>query len=78
MLHRCLEAPPETERVWGGLCRKDKSIQVVTTEGSQKGYCAYRRTALDTSAIEQLGWKPQVSLKEGINRVFQRVLVPIE
>ena len=20
MLHRCLEAPPETERVWGGLC----------------------------------------------------------
>lgn len=22
MLHRCLEAPPETERVWGGLCKK--------------------------------------------------------
>jgi len=20
MLHWCLEAPPETERVWGGLC----------------------------------------------------------
>ena len=23
MLHRCLEAPPETERVWGGLCSSD-------------------------------------------------------
>ena len=56
--------------------RKDKSIQVVTTEGCQKGYCAYRRTALDTSAIEQLGWKPQASLKEGINRVFQFNKVP--
>jgi nucleoside-diphosphate-sugar epimerase len=33
----------------------------------------YRRTALDTSAIEQLGWKPQVSLKDGINRVLQFV-----
>ena len=21
MLHWCLEAPPETERVWGGLCK---------------------------------------------------------
>ena len=51
--------------------RNDKSIQVVTTEGSQKGYCAYRRTALDTSAIEQLGWKPVIPLKEGINRVLQ-------
>ena len=49
--------------------RADKKIQVVVSEGGQKGYCAYRRTALDTSAIEQLGWKPQISLKEGINRV---------
>ena len=49
--------------------REDKNIQVVVSEGEQKGYCAYRRTALDTSAIEQLGWKPQISLKEGINRV---------
>ena len=28
MLHRCLEAPPETERVWGGLCIQ--SIEDVT------------------------------------------------
>ena len=50
--------------------RKDKNIQVVVSESNQKGYCAYRRTALDTSAIEQLGWKPQISLKVGVNRVL--------
>ena len=52
------------------VSRADIKIQVVVSECGQKGYCAYRRTALDTSAIEQLGWKPQVSLKEGINRVL--------
>ncbi len=51
--------------------REDKNIQVVISEDEHKGYCAYRRTALDTSAIEQLGWKPQISLKEGINRVLR-------
>lgn len=51
--------------------RADKKIQVVVSEGGQKGYCAFRRTALDTTAVEQLGWKPQISLKEGINRVLQ-------
>lgn len=45
--------------------------QVIVSEGEQKGYCAYRRTALDTSALERLGWKPEVSLQEGINRVLQ-------
>ena len=50
--------------------KKDKNIQVVVSESEQKGYCAYRRTALDTSAIKQLGWKPMVSLKEGINRLI--------
>lgn len=54
--------------------RSDKSIQVVINKGEQKGYCAYRRTALDTTAIEHLGWKPQVSLSEGISRVLASVL----
>ena len=53
------------------VSRADKRIQVVVSEGGQKGYCAYRRTALDTSAIELLGWKSQVLLKEGISRVLQ-------
>ena len=50
--------------------RADKKIQVVVTDGGQKGYCDYRRTALDTSAIEQIGWRPHISLKEGVNRVL--------
>ena len=50
--------------------RKDVPIHVVTVSGDQKGYCRYRRTALNTSAIESLGWKPQISLEEGIRRVF--------
>ena len=50
--------------------RNDKMIQVVINEGDQKGYCNYRRTALDTTAIEHLGWKPQVPLDEGIIRIL--------
>lgn len=50
--------------------REDKKIQVVVSEGGQKGYCAYRRTALDTSAIKKLCWKPLVSLKEGVKRTY--------
>jgi nucleoside-diphosphate-sugar epimerase len=50
--------------------RNDKTIQVVINESDQKGYCAYRRIALDTTALENLGWKPQVSLDEGIIRTF--------
>ena len=56
--------------------RKDKNIQVVVSKSEQKGYCAYRRTALDTSAIEQLGWKPQISLIEGINRSLSTTAAP--
>lgn len=48
-----------------------RGVQVVVAEGEQKGYCAYRRTALDTSALERLGWKPEVSLQEGISRVLR-------
>ena len=51
--------------------REDKKIQVVVSEGGQKGYCAYRRTSLDTSVIEQLGWQPQISLKEGLTRLLR-------
>jgi len=50
--------------------RSDKNIQVVINEGDQKGYCTYRRTVLNTTAIEQLGWKPRVSLEEGIKRTY--------
>lgn len=51
--------------------REDKPIHLIMAMGEQKGYCNYRRTALDITAIEQLGWKPRVSLKEGIKRMLQ-------
>lgn len=35
------------------------------------GYCAYQRKALDTSAIESLGWSPKITLEKGILRTFQ-------
>lgn len=53
------------------LASQREGIQVVISVGEQKGYCSYRRTALDTTAIEHLGWKPEVSLTEGIKRVFE-------
>ena len=43
---------------------------VCRISSEQKGYCAYRRTALDTTALELLGWKPSVSLAEGIRRTL--------
>lgn len=53
-------------------CRRDKRVRVIhrLPEDGQRGYCAYRRTALDTTFIERLGWKPQVSLAEGIKRIL--------
>ena len=51
--------------------RKDVSVRMTTVNAELKGYCNYRRTALDTAAIERLGWKPQISLTDGINRVLR-------
>ena len=47
-----------------------KGVKVIMKPADQKGYCAYRRTALDTTALENLGWKPQMTLEEGIKRVL--------
>lgn len=47
--------------------RSDKPLQVIVSPDSpQQGYCAYRRTALDTSALEHLGWRPKIPLAEGL------------
>lgn len=50
--------------------KEDKQIKVVVSEGNHKGYCSYRRIALNTSAIEHLGWQPQVVLTDGIKRIL--------
>lgn len=47
--------------------RTDKSLRVIVSSNSPRpGYCNYRRTALDTSALEHLGWRPQIPLAEGL------------
>lgn len=33
-------------------------------------YCNYKRSGLDTTAIEKLGWMPQITLKEGITKTI--------
>ena len=57
--------------------RKDVNLKVVydtQKSDNSKGYCAYRRIALDTRKLEALGWSPQISLKEGLSRtVFSRI-----
>lgn len=37
---------------------------------NRKGYLSYKRTPLDTRKIEDLGWKPQVRIEDGIRRTF--------
>lgn len=65
------ETEPVSIKELANILAEQRKLQVVVSAGDQKGYCAYRRTALDTSAIEQLGWKPEVCLEEGIGRVLQ-------
>lgn len=61
-----------------------KTIQLVTAssntgvkagkdEAPQPGYCNYKRTRLETSKVEHLGWKPRVSLEHGISRTIKYV-----
>lgn len=56
--------------------RTDIVLQViVSTDRPQMGYCAYRRTALDTTALEHLGWRPQIPLAEGLQYALaERIL----
>ena len=35
-----------------------------------KGYSKVQRAVLDSSLLESLGWRPQISLKEGLRRVL--------
>ncbi len=48
-------------------------IMVIKGENDapRPGYSNYKRTTLETSRIEKLGWKPHVSLKEGIRKTIE-------
>lgn len=43
-------------------------------EENSKAYTNFKRVGLDTSKIEKLGWKPKVSLKEGIQKTVNSFL----
>ena len=50
--------------------QKGLKVSSINSEEGRKGYCNYQRIPLDTTAIESLGWKVQVTLDEGIRRCF--------
>ena len=55
--------------------RKDIEIRVTyDLSASGKGYCNYRRSSLDTTRLETLGWKPSVTLEEGTRRTMESYL----
>lgn len=53
-------------------CVPGHRISVKFAEGCEtSGYCNYPRVALDTAKIEALGFRPSVSLREGICRTLK-------
>lgn len=34
-------------------------------------YCKYKRTGLDTTELEKLGWKPSIDLKQGLELTYK-------
>lgn len=51
--------------------RTDKELKVIfNIPETNMGYCNYKRVGLNTNKIEELGWKPNVGLKEGCQRTI--------
>ena len=50
---------------------KQLEVEYHIPEGQQTAYCNYKRVELNTTKIEALGWKPAVTLKEGIIRTIK-------
>lgn len=44
---------------------------VIKNQEDSRGYCTYKRVGLDTTEIRLLGWKPSVSLQEGLTRIIK-------
>jgi nucleoside-diphosphate-sugar epimerase len=60
--------------------RKDIDLKLVYDTRQQvntKGYCTYKRIALDTRKSEALGWSPHISLKEGLTRTFIKTQIGV-
>ncbi len=53
------------------VAASDTKVKTGEDEAPQPGYCSYKRTRLETSRVENLGWKPRVSLEHGISRTLR-------
>ena len=68
--------PRPIKEIAGILAGMDpqKNIKVILNADSQfsaGGYSRHRRVMLDTSRLESLGWKPAVSLSDGLRRTVE-------
>lgn len=52
------------------LTGKNKDV-LLQSKGTTTAYTTYKRTALDTSKLRELGWQPYVSLTEGLIRTLK-------
>lgn len=50
---------------------KQLKVEFQIPKEQPAAYCNYKRIGLDTQKIENIGWKPEVSLKEGIVRTIK-------
>lgn len=53
------------------LCPSRPIRVIFNGKPTSAGYCTYRRVALDNSRIEALGFRPAVSLREGLRRTLK-------
>lgn len=55
---------------------KDKQLKVVLKipEITSGVYCNYRRSGLNTTELEKLGWKPKVCLQEGLIKTIKSII----
>jgi UDP-glucuronate decarboxylase len=60
----------ELARLIQTLAGNDKDVFIETKEPPGSGYCNYKMVKLATSKTESLGWKPNITLSEGINRTL--------
>ncbi len=58
-------------RVIQSVSASGMDVKAGEDDTPKPGYCSYKRTILDTAKIENLGWKPRVSLENGISRTLR-------
>lgn len=53
------------------ITSNNKNVKTLMDIKKIEGYCAYKPAELDTRKIDKLGWKPKVSLEEGIEKTLK-------